>query len=1421
MKPALTALQQGIVDARAKAKSTGKPVVVDAMTTETSLTVINPDGTASTTDNTHAVRTKRGKAWAQLDATLRKNSDGTLSPAVGAVGLTISGGGSGPMATITTADGKKLAVSAPFALPAPVLDGASATYPNVLPDVDLKVTALATGGWRDVIVVKTAEAATDPRLRTLHFPIAADGLTVSTDSAGNISLKDADGKVRMHAPTPLQWDSTPAAPTPKTGSTFTRGVSPAAAPGVTAPDPALEGSTADRPGPGAKESRIAVRADEHGIDLTPDLAVLGKGTGPWYIDPSISADSGASHSAQVQEYHPNTSYYDAISSLGTGYCGYSDCTGYGRERAYFTININPAIYTQPSGAPAPPTVYGSTLYASVDGASSGTNTPLGLYWSGPISNGVTWYTQPCNGGGTFGGCSKVGGSAWISGIGPIAFDVSAQMKQAASQKWANWTVGIAPDDENNKYYRHHIHNNPHITTNYDLQPSIWYPRTSPASGFANADTKGNRASYDCTSGGAQPWTNPGWIGANQNVVLSANNWSPAGMNLWTNFRMWDDNESANGWSGRTAWQGNYNTAQVAVPASVLKDGHQFGWTANAYDADPVANGLGSVDSSWCYFRVDRTAPTVSVSSAQFPPSGSPAPTPVVYANQQGTFTLGGADPVPAGGAASGLACFKVSTSSTPVTGWGCNDAGVVLPDAATGVGTYKYTPGTWGTNTLYVQAQDNAGNYSQPYAYNFYAPWNPASSPMFGDVTGDGKPDITVPDGTGNLRVVQNTGDPANAGWIGGPAATSPTGTWNGLQITHRASLRGQVPVDDLIVHEPGSPQMLLYTNDGRGNYTQRTPFYPNGTTQAQVTCVDTAGQPVAAGQPGSCPAGVGWDWSQVSQVLAIGTPDGETTSPLSKTSLAVVINGALWLIPPGSGAAVLLKKTETQISSLPWDGSNNTDGYDLIGPGPANGTSAWTLNGTGYTAKQATLWARNRKTGQILAYPITKNATTGATDYTALADPTKGAVLATGVDTATYPVVGSVGDFDGDGVADLYAQTADGRIVVKPGVTGDPANRPGVVTALAASTTVGDPRGPLGRFPLAGPTSTTDTTHTPDLTGRNPATIKGDVTFAPASLGGAATSAAVFNAAAGTQNNGEVGSGLRVDTGKSFTVSAWARADQLTDGVVLSQDGTSTSNFMIWPATFSPGVTNWTFAMSRTDSGWEYDHTNPVGNVEGKANAAARVQQGAWTKLTASFDATTGQMALYVNGALASTGVHTTAMAPTGSLVVGRYFNGGKGSNPFKGAVADVAVYPFATVPGSTAGQLVSGMSPTKCLDESGGAATPGAKVQVWDCNGSTAQKWTFRADGTVGLPFGGCMDATNSGRDNGTPIQWNTCWGTAQTNPAQQFLPRADGSLYNPVSRRCVDIPNGNTTNGTQVVLWDCNGSPTNQYWGLTPNS
>ncbi|MFF4590376.1 hypothetical protein [Streptomyces sp. NPDC001388] len=65
---------------------------------------------------------------------------------------------------VTSEDkGHELKLGLPTVLPGPRLDGAPATYAGVLPDVDLKLTAL---GSASVLVVKTAEAAKNPALAT-------------------------------------------------------------------------------------------------------------------------------------------------------------------------------------------------------------------------------------------------------------------------------------------------------------------------------------------------------------------------------------------------------------------------------------------------------------------------------------------------------------------------------------------------------------------------------------------------------------------------------------------------------------------------------------------------------------------------------------------------------------------------------------------------------------------------------------------------------------------------------------------------------------------------------------------------------------------------------------------------------------------------------------------------------------------------------------------------------------------------------------------------------------------------------------------------------------------------------------------------------------------------------------------------------
>ncbi|MEV0136063.1 ricin-type beta-trefoil lectin domain protein [Dactylosporangium sp. NPDC050688] len=55
----------------------------------------------------------------------------------------------------------------------------------------------------------------------------------------------------------------------------------------------------------------------------------------------------------------------------------------------------------------------------------------------------------------------------------------------------------------------------------------------------------------------------------------------------------------------------------------------------------------------------------------------------------------------------------------------------------------------------------------------------------------------------------------------------------------------------------------------------------------------------------------------------------------------------------------------------------------------------------------------------------------------------------------------------------------------------------------------------------------------------------------------------------------------------------------------------------------------------------------------------------------------------------------------------------------------------------------------------------------------------------------------------------------GGGTTSPSTP--PSGGGTLVSAASGRCLDVPNSNTTNGTQPVIWDCNGGA-NQRWTLS---
>ena len=114
------------------------------------------------------------------------------------------------------------------------------------------------------------------------------------------------------------------------------------------------------------------------------------------------------------------------------------------------------------------------------------------------------------------------------------------------------------------------------------------------------------------------------------------------------------------------------------------------------------------------------------------------------------------------------------------------------------------------------------------------------------------------------------------------------------------------------------------------------------------------------------------------------------------------------------------------------------------------------------------------------------------------------------------------------------------------------------------------------------------------------------------------------------------------------------------------------------------------------------------------------------------------------------------------------------------------------------------------KCVDISGSNTANGAKVQLWTCNGTGAQKWTLGADKTL-RALGKCLDVKDSATANGSIVQTWDCFG----GPNQQWT-AVNGTLRDGNSGKCPDAAGPSSADGTQLQLWDCTGGD-NQKWTL----
>jgi hypothetical protein len=114
-------------------------------------------------------------------------------------------------------------------------------------------------------------------------------------------------------------------------------------------------------------------------------------------------------------------------------------------------------------------------------------------------------------------------------------------------------------------------------------------------------------------------------------------------------------------------------------------------------------------------------------------------------------------------------------------------------------------------------------------------------------------------------------------------------------------------------------------------------------------------------------------------------------------------------------------------------------------------------------------------------------------------------------------------------------------------------------------------------------------------------------------------------------------------------------------------------------------------------------------------------------------------------------------------------------------------------------------------CLDDRSASTADFNPIQVYTCNGTTAQQWTVVAAGSTLHVLGKCLDVSGAGTANGTLVDLYDCNGTG----AQVWEPQSNGELLNPNSGKCLD-DTGFGGSGTQVQIWACADS-SNQQWKL----
>ncbi|MER5539552.1 DNRLRE domain-containing protein [Streptomyces mirabilis] len=827
-----------------KAVKTGKSIEVTALRTARSTTWARPDGLLAKKLYSSPIRAKVDGEWKPIDYGLRRTEAGwepkatnarmVFSPGSKADGKGSKSGDSkaarsgddrvsrsgirrislvngvltataadtaSPLVTLTV-DGYVIQLTWPGAIPAPIIDGSRALYPEIFPGADLVLTA-DDEGFAQLLVLKDRAAAADARAQQLSYGLTSADLTFRLDSVTSVlSAENAYGNEVAVSPTPLMWDSTgspavtdggvgataqptaeespqpstsasdepsgSASPTeesietdeqgdtaPETLPSATDGPEPTvsesplpSAPAEPTPAPSQTGSSAtlslsglDGPSPDSRGE--LVEADLSGANwlLTPNPGFLTDPATkyPVFIDPSVKKHTQNWTTAYSR--HPNATFYNGkgFNKGGTHEARVGfESDTWGTSRSYFNIAFDKDL----KGTK----ITSAKLRMLETYSWSCSARSMSVHLTGAVDGHTNWKNAPkLHDGNKF--ASKSFAHGYKSGCRDAyeTFDVRKAAQKRADEGKDSITFGLRATDESSQYswkkFQANGDNAPVLELVYNRKPTI--------------DSKSLDLGPDAKCTTVEPYVRMG----SGNLTFTARgsdkdkNLDHLDFDLWPHGK-WDTTGDLLDSTGTVSVGGDKDTAlrtTSSFPTSKLTNGTLYSWRVRAVD-DANASSTYMPAKTPCRFVLDTTAPKPpKVSSTDFP-------------NADGTENGFGNDAEDANWSTKKFGTagsFTVRALNTDVVRYeyGFNSASYPFSlsrtsGTATSVSAMlaNAKPPTAGPNVLYVRAVDSAGNPSQPTKYFFYVtPRDQADSP--GDFTGDKLPDLMVVTDAGNLAM--------------------------------------------------------------------------------------------------------------------------------------------------------------------------------------------------------------------------------------------------------------------------------------------------------------------------------------------------------------------------------------------------------------------------------------------------------------------------------------------------------------------------------------------------------------------------------------------------------------------------------------------------------------------------------------------